>query len=207
MHVAGLPALGSENTAAPADQFYTRTLEHALGYFGSRVLYPARAAVRDRGELSRTICEDFMEAAVRGNRRQDRRERAAVGLHDGQRSVRQLSRGPGEPKACCAICFSRTRKSRGERGRFVGKSSAKHVRAASGQSRSGRRRPRSDAPPGEGRGRWRARAPNDNLSPGSPFRAQSIGEIRSTGRLVYAAGWRDASPPRPYGMAIRRALP
>jgi hypothetical protein len=63
----GLPSLGGENTAAPADQFYTRTLEHALGYFGSRVLYPARAAVRDRGELSRTICEDFMEAAVRGH--------------------------------------------------------------------------------------------------------------------------------------------
>jgi hypothetical protein len=64
----GLPSRGGENAAEPADQFYTRTLEHALGYFGSRVLYPARAAVRDRGELSRTICEEFMEAAVRGNR-------------------------------------------------------------------------------------------------------------------------------------------
>ena len=63
----GLPSRGGENAAEPADQFYTRTLEHALGYFGSRVLYPARAAVRDRGELSRTICEEFMEAAVRGN--------------------------------------------------------------------------------------------------------------------------------------------
>ena len=33
--------------------------------------------------------------------------------------------------------------------------------------------------------------PNDTLSPGSPSRVQGIGEIRCTGRLVYAACWRD----------------
>ena len=35
-------------TAEPADRFYVRTLEHALGYFGSRVLYPARPAVEEQ---------------------------------------------------------------------------------------------------------------------------------------------------------------
>lgn len=31
------------------DRFYARVLEHALGYFGSRVLYPARPPVREAG--------------------------------------------------------------------------------------------------------------------------------------------------------------
>ena len=31
----------------PEDRFYTRVLEHALAYFGSRVLYPARPPVRE----------------------------------------------------------------------------------------------------------------------------------------------------------------
>ena len=46
----GLPlrANGKKNSCLPAeDRFYTRTLEHTLAYFGSRVLYPARAAVRE----------------------------------------------------------------------------------------------------------------------------------------------------------------
>jgi hypothetical protein len=33
--------------AGAADAFYTRALEHALAYFGSRVLYPARMPVRE----------------------------------------------------------------------------------------------------------------------------------------------------------------
>lgn len=33
--------------AGSADLFYTRALEHALAYFGSRVLYPGRPAVRE----------------------------------------------------------------------------------------------------------------------------------------------------------------
>jgi len=40
--------------------FYTRVLEHALGYFGSRLLYPARPAVRgfDLGILTASLPED-----------------------------------------------------------------------------------------------------------------------------------------------------
>lgn len=46
----GLPAhvtAREEAADEPADFFYGRVLENALAYFGSRVLYPARAAVRE----------------------------------------------------------------------------------------------------------------------------------------------------------------
>ena len=44
----------------PADFFYARVLENTLAYFGSRVLYPARAAVRetDLRDLSEQTRED-----------------------------------------------------------------------------------------------------------------------------------------------------
>jgi len=53
VHHACRPATPSIDSAAsgePANReelFYTRVVEHALGYFGSRLLYPARPAVRD----------------------------------------------------------------------------------------------------------------------------------------------------------------
>jgi uncharacterized iron-regulated protein len=44
----GLPAMGPRpKTFAAADRFFTRVLENALGYFGSRVVYPARAVLDD----------------------------------------------------------------------------------------------------------------------------------------------------------------
>jgi len=58
------------NTGEPVDRFYARTLEHALAYFGSRVLYPARPAINDQEacEFSRAACEKLMHDAVRGDR-------------------------------------------------------------------------------------------------------------------------------------------
>jgi len=52
------------------DRFYARTLEHALAYFGSRVLYPARPAVREEDEcdLARAAYEKLAQDAVRGDR-------------------------------------------------------------------------------------------------------------------------------------------
>ncbi len=58
----GLPS--GQRVEQTADGFYGRTLEHALGYFGSRVLYPARPAVHPESELSRGLCEEFIETAV-----------------------------------------------------------------------------------------------------------------------------------------------
>jgi Haem-binding uptake, Tiki superfamily, ChaN len=57
-------------TGEPMDRFYARTLEHALAYFGSRVLYPARPAICDQEacEFSRAACERLMRDAVRGDR-------------------------------------------------------------------------------------------------------------------------------------------
>jgi uncharacterized iron-regulated protein len=54
----------------PTDRFYARTLEHALAYFGSRVLYPARPAISDQEacEFSRTACERLMHDALHSDR-------------------------------------------------------------------------------------------------------------------------------------------
>jgi Haem-binding uptake, Tiki superfamily, ChaN len=46
----GLPVRANgkkDQQARPEDLFYGRTLEHAIAYFGSRVLYPARAPIRE----------------------------------------------------------------------------------------------------------------------------------------------------------------
>jgi Haem-binding uptake, Tiki superfamily, ChaN len=47
----GLPACGKGNTgpAGNSGRFYARTIEYALGYFGSRALYPARPSA-DEGD-------------------------------------------------------------------------------------------------------------------------------------------------------------
>ena len=68
----GLPLNGNGHGRAAAefsDRFYSRALEHAVAYFGSRVLYPARPAVRheEAGELSRTVCRQLLEKARRAD--------------------------------------------------------------------------------------------------------------------------------------------
>jgi hypothetical protein len=66
----GLPLLGlgaEKSPTPPLDRFYAQALEYALGYFGSRVLYPARPAQRDGCEMSRAACEELMKAALRGD--------------------------------------------------------------------------------------------------------------------------------------------
>jgi hypothetical protein len=51
------------------DAFYTRVIEHAVAYFGSRVLYPSRPApaTEDLPALSRAAVEKAAQAAVRGD--------------------------------------------------------------------------------------------------------------------------------------------
>ena len=57
-------------THEPVDRFYARTLEHALAYFGSRVLHPARLAVRDENwcDFSLGACKKVVQAALSGDR-------------------------------------------------------------------------------------------------------------------------------------------
>jgi hypothetical protein len=57
----GLPLrMPADSSLSGQDAFYQRTLEHALAYLGSRVLYPARPAVRESElyELYDQTCED-----------------------------------------------------------------------------------------------------------------------------------------------------
>jgi heme-binding uptake protein ChaN (Tiki superfamily) len=60
-----------ETTSAiqATDTFYRRVIEHAVAYFGSRVLYPSRPAIEmgDAPALSRTGCEKAAQAAVRAD--------------------------------------------------------------------------------------------------------------------------------------------
>jgi heme-binding uptake protein ChaN (Tiki superfamily) len=50
------------------DEFYTRVIEHAVAYFGSRVLYPSRPAVQaGDAPLSRVACEKAAQAALRAS--------------------------------------------------------------------------------------------------------------------------------------------
>jgi len=53
----------------PADAFYARVVEHAVAYFGSRVLHPSRPApsAQDAPQLSRSACEKAAQAAIRGD--------------------------------------------------------------------------------------------------------------------------------------------
>ena len=55
---------------AAVDEFYARIVEHAVAYFGSRVLYPSRPAppAGDSSPLSRAACEKIAQAAVRADK-------------------------------------------------------------------------------------------------------------------------------------------
>ena len=66
----GTNADGVGNGAAVAtDAFYTRVVEHAVAYFGSRVLDPSRGASgeEDSPALSRAACEKAAQAAIRAD--------------------------------------------------------------------------------------------------------------------------------------------
>jgi hypothetical protein len=57
------------SATAASDTFYTRVIEHAVAYFGSRVLYPSRPAVEMEGSpaLSRAAIEKAAQAAIRSD--------------------------------------------------------------------------------------------------------------------------------------------
>ena len=52
----------------PIDDFYARVMEHAVAYFGSRVLYPSRPAPDDSSSISRAACEKLAQAAIRADK-------------------------------------------------------------------------------------------------------------------------------------------
>ncbi len=58
---------GARQSRTAIDEFYVRVIEHALAYFGSRVLYPSRPApeTQEPGSLSRLACTKAARAAAR----------------------------------------------------------------------------------------------------------------------------------------------
>jgi len=67
-HVEGDSANGDGvRDRSPVDKFYARLIEHAVAYFGSRVLYPSRPAPDDSSPLSRAACEKAAQAAARAD--------------------------------------------------------------------------------------------------------------------------------------------
>ena len=68
-HEAGETIADGESRAT-IDTFYARVMEHAVAYFGSRVLYPSRPGVNadHAPQLSRAACEKAAQAAVRADR-------------------------------------------------------------------------------------------------------------------------------------------
>jgi uncharacterized iron-regulated protein len=49
------------------DDFYARVIEHAVAYFGSRVLCPSRPDPDNASPLSRSACERLAQAAIRAD--------------------------------------------------------------------------------------------------------------------------------------------
>ena len=58
-------ATGNRDRKTTIDDFYARVIEHAVAYFGSRVLYPSRPAPEDTSPLTRAAVEKSAQAAIR----------------------------------------------------------------------------------------------------------------------------------------------
>jgi len=118
-------------TGEPIDRFYARTVEHALAYFGSRVLYPARPAIADQEacDFSRAACERLMRDALRGDRSKFDSIAQRLGYTLGSQLYDAYLRGSvsrsvlrhlflakiDEPSEARRICFEVARKVRGSR--------------------------------------------------------------------------------------------
>ena len=59
---------GNGERKSTIDDFYAYGMEHAVAYFGSRVLYPSRPAPADSSRLSRSACEKTAQAAIRADK-------------------------------------------------------------------------------------------------------------------------------------------
>jgi hypothetical protein len=62
-------AAGEDSRLRAVDRFYARVIEHAVAYFGSRVLYPSRPALSGENapQFSRAALEKAAQASVQGD--------------------------------------------------------------------------------------------------------------------------------------------
>ncbi len=145
----GLPLLRNGHavdTGERRDRFYARTVEHALAYFGSRVLYPARPAIGDQEacEFSRAGCERLMRDALHGNRNQFDSIAQRLGYTLGSQLYDAYLRGCvsrrvlrhwflariEEPGKARQMCFEVARKVRGTRKKPCASSGARSAATA-----------------------------------------------------------------------------
>jgi hypothetical protein len=82
----GTAANANAGRKNPLDDFYVHVIEDAVGYFGSRVLYPSRPAPEDASPLSRSACEKAAQAAIRA----DKNKRESVARDLGYRIGSQI---------------------------------------------------------------------------------------------------------------------
>lgn len=74
----GIAVSPNRDGKTAVDNFYARLIEHAVAYFGSRVLCPSRPAPEDSSPVSRAACEKAAQAGVRADK--SRSESAAQEL-------------------------------------------------------------------------------------------------------------------------------
>ena len=67
-HAQGARAANGNGERKAIDDFYARLIEHAIAYFGARVLYPSRPAPDEQSPLSRAACEKAAQAAFRAEK-------------------------------------------------------------------------------------------------------------------------------------------
>jgi hypothetical protein len=85
--------------AQTADAFYTHVVEHAVAYFGSRILYPARPTPEPDGSaaLSRAACEKAAQEAIRADAEKFARIAQAFGYRLGSRMYAVYLSGKVKP--------------------------------------------------------------------------------------------------------------
>src|SRR6266567_4786523 len=67
-HLRGESTTSGSRERKAIDDFYARVIEHAVAYFGSRVLYPSRPVPEDATPLSRSAWEKAAQAAIRADK-------------------------------------------------------------------------------------------------------------------------------------------
>ncbi len=107
-HLEGESSAQGTRARKPAiDDFYARVLEHAVAYFGSRVLYPSRPAPDDASPLSRAACEKAAQAAIRAEASNFESARKTWATASDAKSMMPISPAKSRP-APCAACSSPT---------------------------------------------------------------------------------------------------
>jgi len=82
-----------------ADRFYARVVEHAVAYFGSRVLYPSRPSpAADDIALTRATCEKAAQSALRSDESKFEAAALELGERIGQQIYQAYLSGKVAPK-------------------------------------------------------------------------------------------------------------